>query len=133
VLAVRQQRPLSGGRQLDSFAGGGHRKPRPLLAARRRLAAEPIGDSNASLPTFEPVSMRPRTPPGKGFARPETGRALTGDTGRFQAAETALSCVSSRKAAESQRLFGRRQETGIAQDYVVGLVGLKPATNRLWA
>jgi hypothetical protein len=39
-----------------------------------------------------------------------------GDIGRFRATETVLSPVSDGKAAESQRLFARRQEPGIAQD-----------------
>jgi hypothetical protein len=47
------------------------------------------------------------------------------DMSRFRAAETALSRVSAGKAAESQRLFRRRQETGIAQECVVVSRGLK--------
>jgi hypothetical protein len=43
----------------------------------------------------------------------------------------ALSCVSGGKAAESQRLFRRLQETGIAQDCVVELAGLEPANKQL--
>jgi hypothetical protein len=35
------------------------------------------------------------------------------------------------KATDSQRLFRRRQETGSAQDCVVGLAGLEPAHKRL--
>jgi transcriptional regulator with XRE-family HTH domain len=70
--------------------------------------------------------------PIQGLARPESGRAFFADTDQFRAAETALSCVSGGKAAESQRLSRRRQETGIAQDCVVGLAGLEPATTRLW-
>jgi hypothetical protein len=42
------------------------------------------------------------------------------------AAETALSRVSGGKAAESQRLFPRRRETGISQDCVVEPAGLEP-------
>jgi hypothetical protein len=48
-----------------------------------------------------------------------------GGTGGFQKTETALSRVSGGKAAEGQRLFRRRQETGIAQDCVVELAVLK--------
>jgi hypothetical protein len=85
---------------------------------------------------FEPVSAdvrtglcsRARIPRGKGLARPETGRVFFGDTCQFQAVETARSRVSGGKAAESQRLFRPRQETGIAQDYAVELAGLEPAT-----
>jgi hypothetical protein len=54
-----------------------------------------------------------------------------GHTRRFRAAETALSRVSGGKAAESQRLFRRRRETGVAQDCVVGLAGLEIAARRL--
>jgi hypothetical protein len=41
---------------------------------------------------------------------------IFGDAGRFQVTETA---VRRGKATESQRLFARRQETGIAQEWVV--------------
>jgi hypothetical protein len=41
------------------------------------------------------------------------------------AAEAALSRISDGKAAECQRLFPRRRETGIAQDCVVELAGLE--------
>jgi hypothetical protein len=75
----------------------------------------------------EPVSADIRTglcsragiPPGKGFATPETGtaifaaRPIPGDRDR------AIQCCRGGKAAESQRLFRRRQETGIAGDWVV--------------
>jgi hypothetical protein len=50
-----------------------------------------------------------------------------GDIRRFRAAETARSRVSGGKAAESQRLFRRRQESGVAQDCVVELAGLEIA------
>jgi hypothetical protein len=40
--------------------------------------------------------------------------------------------VELRKAAESQKLFRRRQETGIAQECVVEPARLKPALKRLW-
>jgi hypothetical protein len=42
-----------------------------------------------------------------------------GEAGRSRAAETALSRVSRGKAAESQRLFGSRQEGDVSQDCVV--------------
>jgi hypothetical protein len=61
---------------------------------------------------------RLRIPPGKGLAKPETGVAFLATR-----AETVLSRVFGGKAAESQRLFRRRQETGIAQDCVVGPAG----------
>jgi Integrase core domain len=51
----------------------------------------------------------------------------------YRARETALPRISGGKAAGSQRLFRRRQETGIAQDCVVELGGLEPAAERLWA
>jgi hypothetical protein len=38
-----------------------------------------------------------------------------------------------RQSLGGKRLFRRRRETGFAPDCVVGLVGLKLATNRLWA
>jgi hypothetical protein len=44
-----------------------------------------------------------------------------------------LSRVFGGKAAESETLFLECEETRVAQDCVVGLVGLKLATNRLWA
>jgi hypothetical protein len=74
-----------------------------------------------------------RIPPGKGSARPETGAALLASLGRLWAAETTLFCVTGGKATESQRLFRRRQESGIARDCVVGLIGLELATKRLWS
>ena len=48
-----------------------------------------------------------------------------GRTGRFRATETAQPHLSDGKAAESQRLFRTRQETGIAQDCVVELAGVE--------
>ena len=56
---------------------------------------------------------------GKRFGEARDRDGIFGDTGRFRVTETALSRVSGGKAAESQRLFRRRQETGIAQDCVV--------------
>jgi hypothetical protein len=90
---------------------------------------------------LEPVSVnirtnlcpRTRSPPGKSSARPETAGAFLATPADFRATETVLSRVCGCKAAESQRLFRPRQETAFARDCVVGLVGLKPATNRLWA
>jgi hypothetical protein len=62
---------------------------------------------------------------GENSARKKLGEArdlagISGDKSRFGAAETALSRVSGGKASESQSLFRTRQETGIAQDCVVG-------------
>jgi Terminase small subunit/NADH:flavin oxidoreductase / NADH oxidase family len=65
---------------------------------------------------------------GKRFGEARDRGGIFGDIGRFRAIETALSRVSGGKAAESQRLFRTRQETGFAQDCVVGLAGLEPAT-----
>jgi hypothetical protein len=56
---------------------------------------------------------------GKEFGEARDWGANFGDNGRFRATETAPSRVSDGKAAESQRLFRRRQENGIAQDCVV--------------
>jgi hypothetical protein len=71
---------------------------------------------------------QPGIPPGKGLARPETGAAFFGDASRFPAAETALCRVPNGKAAESQRLFPPRQETGGALLFVhacrMGLEGI---------
>jgi hypothetical protein len=69
---------------------------------------------------------------GKRFGEARDWGGIFGVTGRFRAAETALSRASGGKAAESQRLFRRRQETGVAQDCVVEPAGLEPATKRLW-
>jgi hypothetical protein len=77
------------------------------------------------------LCARARIPPGKGLSRPETGRAFFGDTCRFRAVETVRSRASGGKATEGQRLFRRRQETGVVQDCVVELVRLEPATERL--
>jgi hypothetical protein len=104
----------------------------PRSPCRPRLR----GASYAALPP-KPVSADIRTrlrsgeriPPGKGSARPETGAARLGSLGRFRAAETTLSRVSSDKATESQRLFRWRQESGFARDCVVGLVGARPASD----
>jgi hypothetical protein len=68
---------------------------------------------------------------GKEFGEARDWGANFGDNGRFRAAETALSRVSAGKAAESQRLFRRRQETEVAQECVVELGGLEPAIERL--
>jgi hypothetical protein len=65
------------------------------------------------------------------WSRQDSNLQTIGGTGGFQKTETALSRVSGGKAAEGQRLFRRRQETGIAQDCVVELVGLELATERL--
>jgi hypothetical protein len=56
---------------------------------------------------------------------------IFGETSRIWTAESVLSRVSAGKATESQRLFRRRQEIGIALDWVVGLVGLEIAAKRL--
>jgi hypothetical protein len=56
---------------------------------------------------------------GKRFGEARDWAAIFGDVRRSRATETALSRVSGGKAAESQRLFRPRQETGIAQDCVV--------------
>jgi hypothetical protein len=82
--------------------------------------------------------LRPRgafcqRPAGKTFAEGRDGGGFFGDTSRFRATETALSRVSGGKAAGSKGLFPHCRETGFVQDWVVGLVGLKLATNRLWA
>ena len=84
-----------------------------------------------SLPAFEPVSVREREFAGKRFGESRDWGGIFGVTGRFPEAETALSRVSRGKAAESQRLFRPRQETGFVQDCVVGLVGLELADKRL--
>src|ERR1700760_2680735 len=68
---------------------------------------------------------------GKGLVEARDRGGNSGDMSRFRAAETSLSRVSGRKAAESQRLFRRRQETGVAQECVVELAGLKPTNIRL--
>jgi hypothetical protein len=65
------------------------------------------------------------------FGKARDRGGIFGDTGRSRATETALSRVSGGKAAESQRLFRRRQETGFAQDCVVELVGLELPSMRL--
>jgi hypothetical protein len=96
--------------------------------------AESVGMDSAML--LEPVSVDVRTglcpragiPAGKGFGEARDRGGTFGDTRRFQVAETTLSRVSGGKAAESQRIFRSRQETAIARDCVVGLVGLKLTT-----
>jgi hypothetical protein len=124
------------------FVAGGRRTPRcflrdrPCRASRKVLGRQILARnfwaeavSNLSLLALEPVSVGEREiPPGKGSARPETAAALLASLGRLLAAETTPTRVSGSKAAESQRLFRLRQEIGIAQDCVVGLVGLKPAS-----
>jgi hypothetical protein len=56
---------------------------------------------------------------GKRFGDARDWAGFFGDTTGFRAAETAVSRVPSGKAAESQRLFRRRQEIGVAQECVV--------------
>jgi hypothetical protein len=79
--------------------------------------------------TRAPDAARTAVPEWHDEARDWAG--FFGDTCRFRAVETAPSRVSGGKAAESQRLFRRRQETGIVQDCVVGLAGLEIASKRL--
>jgi hypothetical protein len=55
---------------------------------------------------------------GKRIGEARDWAGFFGDTCQFQAVETARSRVSGGKAAESQRLFRPRQETGIAQEIV---------------
>ena len=69
---------------------------------------------------------------GKGFGEARDLGGIFADASRFRTAETALSRVSGAKAAESYRLFRQPHESGFARDWVVGLVGLKLTTNRLW-
>jgi hypothetical protein len=100
----------------------------PVLQGQepRHLGLEPVSaDIRTSL------CSRAGIPRGKSLARPETGGGILGDTSRFRATETGLSGGSGGKAAESQRLFRPRRETGIARDCVVELVGLEPAAERL--
>jgi hypothetical protein len=98
--------------------GGGQRRARETRTGLWR-------ESNQSLSS-------PRIPAGKKFGE---GRDCAGDFGhasRFRPTETALSRASGGKAAESQRLFRPRWETGIAQDCVVELAGLEPANKQLY-
>jgi|ERR1700722_1777169 hypothetical protein len=97
------------------------------LGTKLSRTESPESPRRASWARHEPVSADIRTglcsragiPPGKGFATPETGtaifaaRPIPGDRDR------AIQCCRGGKAAESQRLFRRRQETGIAGDWVV--------------
>jgi hypothetical protein len=104
------------------------------------LQAVAIDAQMAAQLGLEPVSTDIRTSlcsargnsAGKEFGEARDGVATFGGDRRFRAAETALSGVSGGKAAESQRLFRRRQETGIAQDCVVELAGLERTTVRLF-
>jgi hypothetical protein len=68
---------------------------------------------------------------GKKFGEARDWAGIFGDTTGFRATETTLSGVPGGKAAESQRLSRRRQETGIPQNCVVGLAGLEIAAKRL--
>jgi hypothetical protein len=103
--------------------------------------AKPIDALSQTRLRLEPVSADVRTglcsragiPTGKGLARPETGTVFLATPRRFRAAETAQCRISAAKAAESQRLFQRRRETGIAQECVVELAGLESANTRLSA
>jgi hypothetical protein len=60
-----------------------------------------------------------RNSAGKEFGEARDRGGIFGDIRRFPVTETVLSHVSRGKAAESQRLFPLRQETGIVQDCVV--------------
>src|SRR5258707_618136 len=68
---------------------------------------------------------------GKMFSEARDRAEIFGEDCLFRTTETGISRVSLTKATESQRLFRRRQETGFAQDCVVGPAGLEPATKRL--
>jgi hypothetical protein len=88
---------------------------------------------------LEPVSVDIRTglstatgnSAGKRFSEARDRDGIFRGTGRFRATETDAIRVSAGKAAESQRLFRRRQETEVAQECVVELGGLELATERL--
>jgi hypothetical protein len=69
---------------------------------------------------------------GKRFGEARDWGGIFADAGRFRSAETAPFRVSGGKATESQRLFRRRLEAGMAQDCVVGLAGLERAITRLF-
>jgi hypothetical protein len=71
--------------------------------------------------------------PGNGLREPETGRLFCPRDLPSPSAETENDAPARANVAENRRLFQRPQETGFVQDWVVGLVGLKLATNRLWA
>jgi hypothetical protein len=94
----------------------------------RHLGLKPVSaDIRTSL------CSRAEIPPGKSLARPETEAAFfvtPSDSGRQRPRHAASPTA---KPPESQRLFRRRQETGIAQDCVVDPGGLEPAAERLWA
>jgi hypothetical protein len=108
-------------------------RPQPGRPQRRRSRDSPSRmDSNQSLPTFEPVSVREREFRQEKVAEARDSAGIFSDIGRFRSTETVLSSVSDAKAAESQRLFRRRRETGVVQDCVVELAGLEPATKRLF-
>jgi hypothetical protein len=62
------------------------------------------------------------------FASGQRG-TIVGSTFRCSATISAGECLSH---PESQRLFRRRQKTGVAQECVVEVAGLEPATKRLW-
>jgi hypothetical protein len=93
--------------------------PRDLLVVRQVVG----GRSRSTMSLIMSVLPMPmRQSVGKQGRRDRCGDARL---------STARRPVSSGKAAESQRLFRRRQETGIAQDCVVELGGLEPANKQL--
>jgi Malate/L-lactate dehydrogenase len=79
---------------------------RPIDRSRRRggiVSLQQPGhqrrDSNRSLPTFEPVSVRGNSA-GKRFGEARDWAGIFSDIGRFRATETVLSPLSGGKAAE---------------------------------
>jgi hypothetical protein len=91
-------------------------------AGLQLLTIKAQADSDLEQAKAPPAEAGPRGKAGAGkrFGEARDRGGIFGDTRRFRATETALFRVSGGKATESQRLFRRRQETGIAQDCVVG-------------
>jgi hypothetical protein len=69
---------------------------------------------------------------GKQFARARDRAAFFTRAPPVSPAETATAAPARAKVAECRGFLRRPQETRFAEDCVVGLAGLEPATTRLW-
>jgi hypothetical protein len=110
---------LNGDVGLTRGSGGGRFGERALVNRVARATKAAFGTQTGLCRHSNRSLFASRNRAGKRFAEARDWGGILGDSGRFQVTEPALSRVSAGKAAESQRLFRRRQETGIAQECVV--------------
>jgi hypothetical protein len=113
---------LNGDVGLTRGCRGGRFGERALVNRVARVAEAAFGTQTGLGRHSNRSRFASRNRAGKRFAEARDRAGIFDDTGQLRAAETALSRVSAGKAAENQRLFRRRQETGIAHECVVAEV-----------